>query len=60
LDETILYNEARKEKLKGECYTDVKSALKSALKNAKKNDLIFVGGSTFTVADALKMKTSCF
>jgi len=60
LDETILYNEARKEKLKGECFTDVKSALKSALKNAKKNDLIFVGGSTFTVADALKLKTSCF
>lgn len=60
LDETILYQEATKENLKGECFTDVKSALKSALKNAEKNDLIFVGGSTFIVADALKIKKLSF
>ena len=56
LDENILYSEASKEQLKGVCFSDVKSALKSALNNANKNDLIFVGGSTFTVADALKIK----
>jgi dihydrofolate synthase/folylpolyglutamate synthase len=56
LDENILYREASKERLKGVCFSDVKSALKSALNNANKNDLIFVGGSTFTVANALKIK----
>jgi len=45
--------QAGKFKLKGETFGNVKSALTSAKKKAKKDDLIFVGGSTFVVADAL-------
>ncbi|MEO5570971.1 MAG: folylpolyglutamate synthase/dihydrofolate synthase family protein [Bacteroidia bacterium] len=39
--------------LKGEIYSSVKNALKEAQKAAAKNDLVFVGGSTFTVAEVL-------
>ncbi len=39
--------------LKGEVYTNVKKAVSSAKKNALKSDVIFIGGSTFVVADAL-------
>lgn len=39
--------------LNGEAYPNVKKALKAAKENAGKNDLVFVGGSTFVVADAL-------
>lgn len=37
----------------GESYQNVTEAIKKAKTNAKPNDLIFIGGSTFTVADAL-------
>ena len=40
--------------LKGESYNSVTSALKSALKNSTKNDLIFVGGSNFVVAEVIQ------
>ena len=40
--------------LKGVVITDVKEAYRKALQNATKDDLIFVGGSTFVVADLLK------
>lgn len=39
--------------LKGNIYSSVKHALKEAQKNARKNDLLFVGGSTFTVAEVV-------
>jgi dihydrofolate synthase/folylpolyglutamate synthase len=39
--------------LMGDAYPNVKKALKAAKDNAAKNDLVFVGGSTFVVADAL-------
>ena len=39
--------------LRGESHTSVKQALETAKKNAAKNDLIFVGGSTFVVAEVL-------
>lgn len=39
--------------LKGNCYPSVRQALSVALANAGKNDLIFVGGSTFVVAEIL-------
>ncbi len=39
--------------LKGSAFPNVKEALESAKKKAKTNDLIFVGGSTFVVADVL-------
>jgi dihydrofolate synthase / folylpolyglutamate synthase len=41
--------------LTGECYQDVKSAYKKAIENADKDDFIFVGGSSFIVADLLSM-----
>ncbi|MBO7486944.1 MAG: bifunctional folylpolyglutamate synthase/dihydrofolate synthase, partial [Bacteroidales bacterium] len=39
--------------IRGRAVPGVKKALESALKKADSNDLIFVGGSNFTVADAL-------
>lgn len=53
LDEKILMSEASGFGLKGRCFADVKSALKAARSNASYSDLIFVGGSTFIVADLL-------
>jgi len=53
LDEKILMTEAARWNLKGTCFPDVKSAIEKARANASDNDLIFVGGSTFIVADAL-------
>jgi dihydrofolate synthase/folylpolyglutamate synthase len=39
--------------LHGESYDSVKAAFDSALKNSTKNDLIFIGGSNFVVAEVL-------
>jgi dihydrofolate synthase / folylpolyglutamate synthase len=39
--------------LEGECYPTVQQALSAALSNARENDLVFVGGSTFVVAEVL-------
>jgi dihydrofolate synthase/folylpolyglutamate synthase len=40
--------------LRGEAWGDVRSAIDAAKKNASDNDLIFIGGSTFVVAEALE------
>ncbi len=53
LDENILKEKAEKAGLKGEKYQDVPSAYRSAVDKSSQNDLIFVGGSTFIVADLL-------
>ncbi len=53
LDENALMVEASVFGLKGSCYSDVRSALQAARMKAADTDLIFVGGSTFVVADAL-------
>ncbi len=53
LDEKLLQREALKYGLRGECYARVEDARKSALKNASPDDLIFIGGSTFVVAEVL-------
>lgn len=53
LDEKKLKTEAEKYSLKGIDYPDVKAALKAAVKNASAEDAIFIGGSTFIVADCL-------
>lgn len=45
---------AEKHNLHGSCYKDVESAYRAAKQNAGKKDLIFIGGSTFIVADMLK------
>lgn len=53
LDAKELAEKAYKYGLKGEVYSSVKAAVKGAQKLAAKNDLIYVGGSTFVVAEAL-------
>lgn len=54
LPEAELKLKAEESELKGTVFPDVKEAIEAAKKKAKVNDLIFVGGSTFVVADALQ------
>ena len=42
--------------LKGENYSSVKEALLNAKQNAAPDDMIFIGGSTFTVAEILEIE----
>lgn len=44
---------AEKHNLHGTCYRNVELAYRAAKQNSKKNDIIFIGGSTFIVADML-------
>ncbi|MCF8223020.1 MAG: bifunctional folylpolyglutamate synthase/dihydrofolate synthase [Bacteroidales bacterium] len=53
MDENKLRSIAAKNLLKGEAYCTVKEAYNAAITNAGKNDLVFIGGSTFIVADFL-------
>lgn len=53
LNEDILKAEALKYGLKGESFPDVKSALGNARKNSLETDVIFIGGSTFVVAEVV-------
>jgi dihydrofolate synthase / folylpolyglutamate synthase len=48
-----LAKEASSLGLTGKVYKSVKAALKAAQQQAAKNDLVFVGGSTFTVAEVV-------
>lgn len=53
LNELELKEKAEKFDLKGNAYPSVKEAFLNAKKTAKENDMIFVGGSTFVVAEVL-------
>ncbi len=53
LDEKILQSRAAEYGLTGESYNDVNTALGAARANASASDLVFVGGSTFVVAEAI-------
>ena len=53
LDEKLLMKMGGYFKLHGESYSSVEGALAAARLNAGADDLIFVGGSTFVVAEAL-------
>lgn len=53
LDVESLHNSAQKVGLHGLKFKSVKKALKKARSNASKKDLIFVGGSTFVVAEVV-------
>jgi len=53
LDENILQEKASNFGLKGETFSTVKGAFDEAKNNAAPNDLIFIGGSTFVVAEVL-------
>ncbi len=55
LDEIELMVQAKSHRLNGYCYTTVEKAFTAARKRAFPNDLIFIGGSTFVVADLLKV-----
>ena len=51
LDEVVLKTRAKEFGLRGEPYPSVNEALKAALRVAEKTDFVFVGGSTFVVAE---------
>ena len=53
LDEEKLKQKASQYSLVGQTYSSVNEAYKKSLTAAAKNDLIFVGGSTFVVAEVL-------
>jgi len=53
LNENELRLTAGKYGLKGKCFSDVKAALDAAMKSATPSDLIFIGGSTFVVAEVV-------
>jgi dihydrofolate synthase/folylpolyglutamate synthase len=60
LDENILKTDASRFGLTGDSFDNVAIAVHAARKNAGKNDMIFIGGSTFVVADALHTFQSLF
>jgi dihydrofolate synthase/folylpolyglutamate synthase len=51
LDEKLLMQKAGLKGLRGDCYPTVEKALQIAKQNAEKEDFIFIGGSTFVVAE---------
>lgn len=53
MEATDLYYKAKDFSLYGKAFTTVGNALKAAQREAKQKDLIYVGGSTFTVAEIL-------
>lgn len=53
LNQDILAEEAKSIGLKGETFNSVNQAFEAAKNNADDDDLIFVGGSNFTVAEIL-------
>lgn len=55
MDETLLSDRASQHGLKGETAASVKEAYRRALSLAQEDDMVFVGGSTFVVADVLAL-----
>jgi len=53
MDANILQSRAKDFGLKGEIYPSVEAAYQTALNKADKEDLVFVGGSTFVVAEVI-------
>jgi len=53
LDAEILRQKAHTFGLKGKTYPSVTTAYQTALQNAGENDVVFIGGSTFTVAEVI-------
>ena len=49
----LLFTKAQEHQLTGNCFKSVADAFKSARLVAKENDLIFIGGSTFVVAEII-------
>ena len=53
LSEDVLQQQAAAFGLQGKTFSSVKKALKTALKSANQQDIIYVGGSTFVVAEVV-------
>ncbi len=53
LNATFLQKKALDYQLEGKVYNSVSTAYQSALENSNKNDFVFIGGSTFVVAEIL-------
>jgi dihydrofolate synthase/folylpolyglutamate synthase len=53
LEATILKEKAAGFELKGEIYNSVSNAYANATKKAMPNDFIYIGGSTFVVAEII-------
>lgn len=53
MDASLLQAQAGKNKLIGKTYSSVKNALRAAKRKAEAKDLIYVGGSTFVVAEVI-------
>lgn len=53
LEVEILFEKAQKAGLIGRCYQSVNQAYQAACQNAEDGDLVFVGGSNFTVAEVV-------
>jgi dihydrofolate synthase/folylpolyglutamate synthase len=49
----LLFTKAQEHQLTGNCFKSVADAFKEARSVAKENDLIFIGGSTFVVAEII-------
>ena len=54
LDKEVLFTEAKKADLEGKVYQSVAQAVEISINNAQKDDLVFIGGSTYIVAEALE------
>ncbi len=54
ITEDVLLKKALSLGLKAKSFANVRAAYKEALKDASKNDFIFIGGSTYIVADFMK------
>lgn len=57
VNEMVLRGKAEERSLSGSTYSSVLQAYNAAKKNAKDNDFVFIGGSSYVVADLLK---NCF
>ena len=53
LDELELQNLFKSKNRIGNAYKEVKYAIESAINKSNKNEIIFVGGSTFVVAQTI-------
>ena len=53
LEASILRDQAHQYQLEGKTYSSVKNALRAAKRVAQPDDLIYIGGSTFTVAEII-------
>lgn len=53
LDASELFEHSKRFGLKGECCSSVAQGYYNAIQNAESSDLIFIGGSTFVVAEVL-------